>query len=302
MSMSTHARHYMRKKLSTWDAEGYFNWVPDPLYLRIKYRLELYKKLNLSNPITFNEKMQWLKLYDRNPQYTMMVDKLAVRDYVSNLIGGQHLFPLLGHWENVDQIDFDQLPNQFVLKCTHDSGGSVICKDKSELDIGAAKAKLLRHLRNNFYYEKREWPYKNVKPRLLAEKFMVDESGVELKDYKFFCFDGEPKALFVASDRGAGTKFDFYDMEFNHLPFCNGHPNATKTITKPAGFEHMKALAATLSQGIPHVRVDLYDINGAIYFGEFTFTHWSGFVPFNPEEWDYTFGSWLTLPAKKKRF
>lgn len=283
----------------TLDHRGFINWINDETYLRIAYRIAMGKKLDLKNPQSFNEKLQWLKLYDRKPEYTMMVDKQAVKDYVANLIGEEYIIPTLGVWNNADEINFSKLPNQFVLKCTHDSGGLVICTDKSKLNIAQARNKLNGCLKHNFFWGQREWPYKDVKPRIIAEKFMVDESGTELKDYKFFCFDGEPKAMFIATDRSdpnEETKFDFYDMDFNHLPFTNGHPNSTKEIKKPDGFDDMKKLAAKLSEGIPHVRVDLYNINGKLFFGELTFSHWSGLVPFVPEEWDYKFGSWINLP------
>ena len=271
----------------------------DEKYIKKIFKLRVGMELNLDNPRTFNEKIQWLKLYDRKPEYTQMVDKYAVKEYVANIIGEEYIIPTLGVWDNVEDIDFDKLPNQFVLKCTHDSGGIVICSDKTKLNLKAAKAKLMRGLKKNFYAQSREWPYKNVEPRIIAEEYIVDESGYELKDYKWFCFDGEPKALFIATDRGVEgeeTKFDFFDSEFNHLPFTNGHPNATRAIRKPAGFEQMKHLAAQLSKGHPHLRVDFYDINGKIYFGELTFYHWSGMQPFKPEEWDYTLGSWIKLP------
>lgn len=272
--------------------------LPDALFLKALFRLRVGYPLNLKNPQTFNEKLQWLKLHDRNPEYTKMVDKIDVKPYVASIIGEEHIIPTLGVYNCVEEIDFDALPDQFVLKCSHDSGGIVICSDKSKLDIETAKNKLRKGLKVNFYYQNREWPYKNVKPRIIAEKYMVDESGYELKDYKFFCFNGEPKALFIASDRGnpnEETKFDFFDMEFNHLPFTNGHPNATHEVQKPCGFEKMKELAVKLSQNIPHVRVDFYDINGQIYFGELTFFHWSGMTPFEPKEWDYKFGEWIKL-------
>lgn len=175
----------------------------------------------------------------------------------------------------------------------------VVVKDKSKMDIAKVRAKIEKSLKNNFFYQHREYPYKHIKPRIIAEKYMVDESGTELKDYKFFCFDGEPKMLFVATDRPFDTRFDFFDMDWNHLPFKQGHPLATKEIKKPAGFEQMKAIARKLSKGFPHVRVDLYDINGQIYFGELTFFHFSGNVPFEPEEWDYKIGEWLKLPIDK---
>ncbi len=276
--------------------------TPDKLYLKWLFRVRVGYKLDLNNPKTFNEKLQWLKLYNRKPEYTQMVDKVEAKKYVENLIGEEYIIPTLGVYNSVDEIDFDKLPNQFVLKCTHDSGGVVICSDKNKLNIIAAKKKLRQGLRCHYYYQNREYPYKNVKPRIIAEKYMVDESGYELKDYKFFCFNGEPKALFIATDRGSATeetKFDFFDMDFKHLPFTNGHPNSTKPINKPIGFDKMKELAAKLSQGEPHLRVDFYDINGQIYFGELTFFHWSGMMAFEPEEWDYKFGEWIKLPENR---
>ena len=278
-----------------------FLYKSDERFLKTKFKLRMNRELNLDNPKTFNEKLQWLKLYNRKPEHTRMVDKYEAKKYVAEIIGEEHIIPTFGVWDSVEDIDFASLPNQFVLKCTHDCGGIVICKDKSQLDIAQAKKKLNKTLNKNYYYLGREWPYKNVKPRIIAEQYMEDESGYELKDYKWFCFNGEPKALFIATDRGnvnEETKFDFFDTDFNHLPFTNGHPNANRTIAKPAGFEKMKELAAILSKGEPHLRVDFYDINGKIYFGELTFFHWGGMVPFKPAEWDYTFGSWIELPTK----
>jgi hypothetical protein len=271
--------------------------ISDKSFLKYKFRVLMHKKLDLKNPKTYSEKLQWLKLYDRKPEYSAMVDKAEAKRVVANLIGEQHIIPTLSVWEKFDDIDFDKLPDQFVLKTTHGCGGVIICKDKSKLDITAARKEINFSFKYNYFAYGREWPYKNVKPRIIAEQLMVDESGVELKDYKFFCFDGVPKAMFIATDRPHDTRFDFFDMYFNHLPFTNGHENATKTIQKPQNFELMIELASKLSNGIPHVRVDLYNINGNIYFGEMTFFHWGGMVPFVPEEWDYTFGSWISLPV-----
>lgn len=274
---------------------------PDELYLKMLFPLRTGYKLNLKNPQTFNEKLQWLKLHNRKAEMVKMVDKVDAKEYVANIIGEEYIIPTLGVYNSVDEIDFNKLPNQFVLKCTHDSGGIVICNDKSKLDIEAAKEKLRRGLKVNYYYQNREWPYKQVKPRIIAEQYMVDESGYELKDYKFFCFDGEVKLLFIASDRGSKTeetKFDFFDTNFNHMSFTNGHPNSTKRIAKPKGFDEMKKIAATLSKGHPHLRVDLYDINGNIYFGELTFYHWSGMTTFEPTEWDYKLGELIKLPKQ----
>lgn len=270
----------------------------DELYLKLLFRNRMGKKLNLKNPETFSEKLQWMKLYDRNPQYTMMVDKYAVKEYVSKILGEEYIIPTLGVWDSFDEIDFEKLPEKFVLKCTHDSGGLVICTDKSKLNKAEAKSKINHALRRKYYLNTREWPYKNVKPRIIAEKYMVDESGYELKDYKFFVFDGQMRAMFIATDRTADTEtcFDFYDRKFEHLPFTNGHPNAQHTIKKPENFEEMIAIAEKLGKGLPQARIDLYNINGRIYFGEITFFHWSGMKPFKPEEWDYKFGSWFNLP------
>ena len=277
--------------------------LSDKTYLECKWWIIKGRKLDLDNPKSFNEKLQWLKLYDRNPIYTTMVDKCEAKKYVASIIGEEHIIPTLAVYDKVEDIDFDALPSQFVLKCTHDSGGIVICHDKEKLNRKDAVKKLRKGLKANFYWYNREWPYKNVKPRVIAEEYMTDGDG-ELRDYKFFCFSGEPKVMFIASDRfneKEETKFDFFDMEFNRLPFRNGHPNATQPIEKPKGFEEMQKLAAQLSQGIPQVRVDFYDINGRIYFGELTFFHWSGFVKFEPGEWDYKMGRFIELPSRKEK-
>lgn len=276
--------------------------LSDEIFLKCLYKMKFGRPLNLDAPQSFNEKLQWLKLHDRRSEYSMMVDKAEVKKYVASIIGEEHIIPTLAVYNRVEEIDFDALPNQFVLKCTHDSGGIVICKDKETLDRKAAIKKLKKGLKTNYFYQNREWVYKNVRPRIIAEQYMTNDSKStvdELSDYKWFCFDGEPKAMFIATERfaeGEETKFDFYDMDFNHLPFTNGHPNASKPISKPVSFETMKALARKLARGIPHVRVDFYDVNGHIYFGELTFFHWSGMMPFEPEEWDYKFGKWLNLP------
>lgn len=283
--------------------KGRLNWMSDEAYLKLVYRMRMGKKLNLQAPRTFNEKLQWLKLYDRKPHYTELVDKYEVRKYIADLLGEEYLIPLLGVWDSAEDIDFESLPQQFVLKCTHDSGSVIICRDKDSFDVNAARAKLARCLKDNGYAFGREWPYKNVRPRVIAEQLMIDESGYELKDYKFLCFNGEPKVMFIATDRHTPheeTKFDFFDMEFQHLPMTNGHPNASREFTRPHSFEEMKRLSALLTAGIPHVRADFYDINGRIYFGELTFSHWSGFVPFDPEEYDVMFGEWITLPEVTK--
>ena len=277
---------------------GFYKHLSDEKLIRKLYKTYFGREIDLENPKTFNEKQQWLKLYDRKAIYTTMVDKYEAKNYVAERIGTEYIIPTYGVWDSFDEIDFDALPNQFVLKCTHDSGGLVIVRDKKKLDKKAAKAKIERSLKTNYYYHGREWPYKNVKPRILAETYMEDTTTKELRDYKFFTFNGEAKALFVATERQSGDepKFDFFDMDYKHLPIRNGHPNADVLPKKPDTFEEMRVLAEKLSVGIPTLRVDFYEVNGKCYFGELTFFHFSGMTPFEPEEWDYTFGSWLKLP------
>lgn len=275
-------------------------WMDDRSFIKWEYFSGMGKFPNLKNPTTYNEKLQWLKLNDVHEEYSQLVDKYEAKKYVAEKIGEEYIIPTLGVYNNFDEIDFAQLPKQFVLKTTHDSGGVVVCPNKSRLDKKVTRKKLEKSLRNNYFYEHREYPYKNIKPRIIAEQYMVDESGTELKDYKFFCFDGKCKMLFIATDRSIGdVKFDFFDTEFNHLPFVQGHPWATQEVRKPKGFEKMVELAEILGKGYPHVRVDLYDINGRIYFGELTFFHFSGNVPFEPEIWDFKIGEWLKLPETK---
>lgn len=279
---------------------GWWHWMDDETYLKLAFRSKMGKKLRLDDPQTYSEKLQWIKLYDRRPEYTAMVDKFEAKKIAAELIGDEYIIPTLGVWDRFEDIDFDKLPDKFVLKCTHDSGGLVIVKDRSRFDREAARKVITRCLGHNFFWGQREWPYKDIRPRVIAEEYMEDSETKELRDYKFFTFDGEVKALFIATERGAKeeTKFDFFDADFNHLPFLNGHPNADVTPRKPRHFELMKELASKLSAGLPQIRIDLYEADGKVYFGEFTFFHWSGFKPYVPEEWDYRFGGWIRLPEK----
>lgn len=286
--------HYLSER-------GVYDKLTDEEYLRKKYRTMMGRELKLDPPRTYNEKLQWLKLYNRRPEYSRLVDKFEVKQIVASLIGAEYVIPNLGVWDSFDQIDFDTLPDQFVLKCTHDSGGLVICKDKSKLDLAQAKRKIEHSLKTNFYMLGREWPYKHVKPRIMAEAYMEDSQTRELRDYKFFVFDGVCKTLFVASSRykeGDETRFDFFDMDFKKMDIRHGHPNADTPIEKPQCFDEMRWIAEKLGQGHPHVRIDLYEVDGKVYFGEYTFFHHSGFVPFDPEEWDQRFGEWITLPER----
>lgn len=272
-------------------------FIPDSIYIQIYYFAHFKKFCVLKNPSTYNEKLNWLKLHDHNPVYPTLVDKYEAKEYVARIIGNEYIIPTLGVWDTFDDIDFEKLPNQFVLKCTHDSEGLVIVKDKKKLDKNAAKEKIEAALKQNFYYIGREWPYKDVKPRIIAEQYMEDHVDGELRDYKFFCFDGEPKAMFIASDRASDhVKFDYYDLKFNHLDIKQKYPHAQEALRKPVTFEKMIDFSKILSKGFPHVRVDFYEVDGHLYFGELTFYHFSGFMPFEPERWDKVFGDWLKLP------
>lgn len=270
----------------------------DELYLRIFYFFGIGHFLNLKHPKRFTEKLQWLKLNEKDIRNTYLVDKVTAKEYVRKIIGDQHIIPTLAVYNSTEDIDFSLLPNQFVIKCTHDSGSILICKDKKKLDEEKSLKKLSRGLEQSYIPITREYPYENVPRRLIAEPYLIDESGYELKDYKFFCFDGEPKFLFVATDRSSGqTKFDYYDTEWNWLPIINGHPNNPKKTPKPQNLNEMLDIARKLSKGHRHIRVDLYNVNNKIYFGELTFFHFCGTEPFEPEEWDYKFGKLLKLPC-----
>ena len=274
------------------------NRMSDERYLRFLWKLKKRKDLDLDNPQTYNEKLQWLKLYDRKPLYTKIVDKISVKDYVSDIIGKEYIIPTLAVWDNPNQISLENLPDRFVLKTNNgsSSAGVIVCKNKQHFDLDKAKKQLSKSLKGSVWLDMREWPYKDIKPKVCAEDYIEDATG-ELTDYKFFCFDGEVKALFIATERfSEEVKFDFFDTDFNHLDLYQVHPMSGKVFSKPNGFDEMKAIAAKLSKGFPHVRVDLYNVNGKIYFGEITFYHHGGFAPFHPEKWDYIFGSWIKLP------
>ena len=266
-----------RKNILIWN--GYYDRMNDEKYLKIRYKLAFGQSLYLEHPQTFNEKLQWLKLYDRRPEYTMMVDKYKVREYIAEKLGEEYLIPLLGVWDNPDEIDFDALPNQFVLKCNHNSGlGMCICKDKSKLDIPKTKSELKKGLKQDYYLTGREWPYKNVPRKIICEKYMSDGTG-DLRDYKFFCFDGNVDCVMVCFDRSSGdTKFYFFDRTWNLLRYNIRGKNAPEnfTISKPSNIDEMFDIAEKISNGIPFSRIDLYSVSGRIYFGEITFFPDSG--------------------------
>lgn len=277
----------------------YGGWLQDKLYLKWIYYFECGRRLNLENPQRYNEKLQWQKLYDHNPLYTKLVDKYEVKDHVAELVGGKYVVPCLGVWNRAEDIEWDKLPNQFVLKTNHDSGnnGVFICKDKSKVEKAKWTKLIHQSLHRDTSISGREWPYKDVKRCVFAEQYLEDATG-ELRDYKFFCFDGEVKYLFIATERQSGgeVKFNYFDADFNDLGIVQHHPMSNKKIEKPQLFEQMKDLAAKLSKGLPQVRVDLYEVDGRIYFGEYTFFHHGGLVSFHPDKWDYIWGEEIHLP------
>lgn len=273
------------------------NWMPDKMFLKLSYRARMGKSLSLKDPKTFNEKLNWLKLYDRKDIYTKMVDKYGVKSYVADIIGEEYIIPTLGIYESFDEIDFDKLPNQFVLKCTHDSGGLVIVKDKAKLDASKAKEKIEKSLRVNYYWGKREWPYKNVKPRIIAEKYMQDENNSFLPVYKFMCFDGEPRIIqTIQNDKQPNESIDYFDAEWNLLDLRQNYPNSEKPLPRPQKLPDMLEIVKTLANGKNFIRVDLYLVNNTIYFSEFTFYSDAGLTRFEPEEWDERLGGWISLP------
>lgn len=270
--------------------------LSDKLYLQLQYYARLGKPLHLKHPVLFNEKLNWLKLYQHNPKYTRMVDKYEVREFIKEQLGEEYLIPILGVWNSVDEISFDQLPEQFVLKCTHDSASVVICKDKSRFNIEQAKQKLAECMQINYYKASREWPYKDIKPRIIAEQYMVDESNMELKDYKIFCFDGKPVLVQVDFGRFTQHERNLYSTSWEYVNERFEYPNNPAVqIMKPEALEEMLHLAAKLSRGIPSVRIDFYCIKKKVYFGEITFYQEGGFGRFEHESFEKELGDMIKI-------
>ena len=269
--------------------------IPDKLYLKCIFYLRMKKRLNLKNPMSFNEKIQWLKLYDRKEIYHTIVDKCEVKKYVSQKIGEEYIIQTIGIWKSTNSIDINTLPASFVIKATHDSGGVYICKDKSNFNFDDCYRNLERTLKHDFYLNSREWAYKGVESRIIAEKFLDDN---DLKDYKFFCFNGKCKIFKIDFDRDTKHGANYYGIDGNILPFGEKvcPPNFNKKIDLPNNLSEMICLAEKLAEGIPFVRVDFYNQNGNIYFGEMTLYPSSGIGPFTEEEWDLKLGEWINLP------
>ena len=281
---------------------GFYNSMPDKEYLMRMFKARMGKELNLNNVKTYNEKLQWLKLYNRNPMHTMMVDKIKVKDYVAKKIGNQYIIPTLEIWNNPNQINFEELPNKFVLKCNHNSGkGMCICKNKANLNFKLVKKDLFKGLKEDYYLKSREWPYKNVPRKILAEKYIEDREG-KLIDYKFFCFDGFVYCVMACTERQTGNpKFFFFDKDWELLPIIDYsyYPKSSFNITAPSTLKEMFVIASELSKGLPCVRVDLFSCDEKIYFGELTFFSEAGFdSTFLPDS-DNLLGSFINLETVK---
>lgn len=277
------------------------NHISDKLWIEMEYLYRTHEHLNLKDPITYTEKLQWLKLYDRNPLYTTLADKITAKEYACNKIGHSHIVKTLAIYETAKEIDISSLPQQFALKCNHDSHSTIICRDKSMLNID--------HIRS--FYEQRlkyktasicgEWAYKNICPKIIAEELLKDDSDDVLTDYKWFCFDGEPQIMYISQDGKQHTSTDYFDMNFNHLPIYTENKPSVSPVSKPECFDEMKNLASILSKGIPHVRVDFYYINGNIYFGEMTFYHCGGMTLIKPHYWNIKMGEWINIDTIQNR-
>ena len=273
-------------------------WIPDKTYLKILYFLDRRKFLNLKNPKTFTEKIQWLKIHDRNPEYCILVDKIKVKELVASKIGERYVIPTLSIYDTVDSIDLKKLPDKFVLKTNHDSGGVILCQNKEEFDINNAKKKLKKSFKRNYYKTFREWPYKNINRKIFAETHINDTGNKDITDYKWFCFNGKPLFCQVIKDRNTKETIDFYDSEWNHMDFVGLNincRNSENTEKKPTNLNEQLQIAKSLSAGFKFIRVDLYNIKGKIYFGELTLYPASGFGTFSPDEWNYKLGDLIDI-------
>ncbi|MBE5767445.1 MAG: glycosyl transferase [Clostridiales bacterium] len=288
----------MRKKLYNaffaLSRRGAFRWMGDRAFLRLQYFLKRGKILHLNPPKTYGEKLQWLKLHDRNPEYCTMVDKIAARDFVAARVGEKYLIPEIARYDRVEDINWEKLPNRFVMKCAHGSSANILCRDKDLLDIEDAKQKLNGWMQRNWFWVSREWPYKDIPARILVETFLPSEEDVP-RDYKILCFDGEPKYIIVDFDRFTNHTRNYYDTDWNRLDMTNRHPNYLGPVERPHELDEMLDVARKLSQGVRHLRVDLYAVSGKVYFGELTFYHGYGMEEYSPESFEYEMGSLIRL-------
>lgn len=292
-------RSYFQRLISKMISKGIFNFLSDKTFFKLAFWARLNQKLDLDNPTSLNEKIQWLKLHDRKELYAKIVDKYAVREFIKEMLGEEYLVPLVGGpWNSFDEIDFNLLPNSFVLKTTHDSGGVVVVPDKSKMDKVESKKKIMKSMKNNYFYPNREWPYKNITPQIIAEEYLVDSSGSELKDYKIICFNGKPENVMVCTGRILNqVKFYFFDWNWKFLPLNYGDELLPSdfSIPRPKKLDEMKSIATKLSEGYDLIRIDLYEANNQIYFGEMTLYPDSGFDQDITKETDLMFGKKLHL-------
>ena len=303
--MKSESIHKFKRILGRGLIESFYkslSFLSDEKYLRLMFRLRMGKKLDLENPKTVSEKLQWLKLYDRKDIYTTMADKYLAKRYIAERVGEQFVIPLVGAWDKFDEIDFDTLPDKFVLKCNHDSGSVIICDDKSKLDIDKTRKILEKSLRTDYFVLKREWQYKNIQRKILCEKYISDDvTTAGLTDYKFFCFSGIPKFLYVATDSSNQNEHEtFLDLTWNPVPFRRKeYPEHSSIPKKPDNFDEMIRIARQLSEGIPFLRVDYYEVGGKLYVGELTLFPGAGYLVFDPDEYNNIIGDWIELPRKK---
>ena len=280
----------------------YFKVLPDKSYIKLKYYVNFHRRLNLKNPETFNEKLQWLKLYDRKDIYTTMVDKYAAKKYMANIIGEKYIVPSLGVYNNFDEIEFNKLPNEFVIKCNHGCGGLVIVENKNDLNIVETRKYIEKHLKTDYYSEHREWPYKNVERKVFIEPLLKNSDGSDLIEYNLFCFDGEPKIIMTChGDKRIKRYNDFYDMDFKKLDLKCSYDCSDMVEDRPEKLDEMIEISRKLSKDIPYLRVDFFLVNGEVKMGELTFFHWSGYGKFSPKEWDYKLGKYINLPKIEKK-
>ena len=290
-------RTFLFNAMTAMGRRGRLRFLPDAPYLRLQYFLKLGRILHIKRPKLYNEKLQWIKLHDRRPEYTQYADKLAVRNHVAKSVGEDYLIPLIAQYGSIAQIDWDALPDRFVLKCTHGSGSNIICADKSALNVDEAKGKLRGWMKRNWFWLSREWPYLDIKPRIIAEQFLGDDQGNVPFDYKIMCFEGEPTYIVVDADRYTAHTRNYYDVNWVKQPMENRHKNIPYDIPRPAHLAEMLSIARRLSAGIHHVRVDLYLVGTRIYFGEMTFFHGYGMEVFSPKEFELGMGARIKLPT-----
>lgn len=277
-------------------------FIPDKLYIELKYRYKVGKRLDWNSIRTFNEKIQWLKIHDRKTEYTKMVDKVSAKKYAEKIIGSKYIIPTIGVWDNCNDISLDALPDKFVIKTSHDSGGVFICKNKSRINWKRIKKEINRRLRRNYYFYGREWPYKNIPRKVIVEELLESKINLDserISDYKFMTFNGTVKCIFVCTERDSsnGLRVTFFDRQWNELPFERHYRRSDVKIGKPESLQEMISVAERLAEGIPFARIDLYEVDGHVYFGEITLYPGSGFEEFKPDEWDAIMGKWLELPV-----